>query len=190
MYSNNPHKISATEKKRFFNAAANGLIDVIVNQISKKPELLKVTNLNSNNLGIYYSIKNRHLDVTILLYENGQRFIKSLIRNIINTSKSPEKDYVFLIKLYNHTNFEYEGKNNGIYFEDYLFDQMKLICYSNNMITSLELLFREKGIEPNWSEILTEYKIYKNIDDNTNNNSKTIQFIRDLTLKCLLNEEL
>lgn len=188
MHSNNPYKIRATEKKIFFDAAANGLLDVIKKKVSERPELLKVTNLKTGNLGIFYAIKNRHLDATIFLYENGQNFTESEIRKVIYTSKSPEKDYIFLTNLYKHTHFYYEGKSNGIYFDDYIFNKLKLHCYNNNLVSSLELLYIEKGIMPNWSEIITEYRVYKNVGNTTN--SKTIQFIRDLTLKYLLDEEL
>ncbi len=188
MYSNNQYKIRATEKKVFFNSVSNGLIDVVKKMVSEKPELLKVTNLKTGNLGIFYAIKNRHLDVSIFLYENGQRFTENKILRLISTSKYPEKDYIFLTNLYKDTNFNYDGKIDGICFEDYVFNRLKLNCYSNNIVTSLEPLFNERGITPNWSEILTEYRIYKNIGNNPN--SKTIQFIRDLTIKYLLDEEL
>lgn len=186
MFSNNPYKVRSTEKRIFFNAAANGFNDVLMELISKKPQLLKELNKDSKKLGIFYSLKNRHLESTILLYQNGQRFTEGELRSVVFNSRKPDQDYIFFTKIYEITKFHFENKSKEE-FSSWLFDRLKSSCYNRNDIYAIENLYQLVGAEPNWNEILTEYRTYKNIGNGVTN-IKTLPFIREITLKYLLDE--
>ena len=185
MYSNNPYKIRSTEKKIFFNSAACGFTEKLQEQISKKPQLLNETNKDTKQKAIFYSLKNRHLDTTILLYTKGQSFSEQELQRHISLSKSPYKDFLFFLKLSEHIPLALDGKR-GNEFIEYIFNKFKFICYKNNDIVSLEKIHEEIKVSPDWSKILTEYRNYKNVGKVTN--PSTLQFIRDITLKYLLDE--
>ena len=185
-------KIRSNDKKIFFNAAANGLLDTLVKITIQKPELLKLGNKDSGKLAIFYSLKNRHLEATLFLYEMGQRFTEGELRSIVFNSRKPDQDYIFFTKIYETTTFNAEKSFQNLFkskeeFNSWLFDRLKSSCYSRNDIYAIENLYQLVGAEPNWNEILTEYRTYKNIGNGVPN-IKTLPFIREITLKYLLDE--
>ena len=179
-------KIRSNDKKLFFNAAANGLLDTLIKIVTQKPELLKLGNKDSGKLAIFYSLKNRHVETTLFLYKMGQRFTEGELRSIIFNSKKPDQDYIFFTKIYEITKFNFENKSKEE-FSSWLFDRLKSSCYNRNDIYAIENLYQILNIVPNWNEVLTEYRTYKNIGNGVPNN-KTLPFIREITLKYLLDE--
>jgi hypothetical protein len=180
------HKVSSGDKKKFFNAAANGLLTHLIELVSKKPDLLKIGNKDSGKLGIFYSLKNKHLETTLFLYKMGQRFSDGELRSIIFSSRKADLDYLFLTNLFSRIEFNFENKSKEE-FNEWIIDRLKYSCYNRNDIVTLERLYQTIGITPDWNKILTEYRTYKNIGKGTPN-INTIPFIREITLKYLLDE--
>lgn len=64
-----------------------------------------------------------------------------------------------------------------------LFSRLKKTCYRKNNFTGLEKLFEAAGQKPDWGQIIREYRSY-------HPNNLNSQFIRDITLKYLLDESI
>lgn len=168
-YYNN---FKASEKKNLFNAAANGLIDELESLISNNRNLLSLRNKDSNHLPIFYSVKNSHLKTTLFLLNNGQPLPD--IERIAPLTRHPEKFWIFFKELNSILKFGNDEFEKKIYF------LLKSNCYIRNDFSGLEELLRIEG-PINWSVILTEYR-------KCHPNSLNKSFIRDITLKYLIEE--
>jgi hypothetical protein len=179
--SYNTNHIGANTKKNFFNAASNGMLTELKEIVSKYPILLKIGNRNSDELAIFYSIRNRQVETTLYLLEMGQSFDITKVHRAIYNSNKPNLTYHFFLEINNRKHIF--GTIDGQDFENWLFIRCKQRSYMTDNITSIEKLMELKGIS-DWRQILNEYK-----EERKNaTGPRAKQTIRDLTLKYLLDE--
>jgi hypothetical protein len=151
------------------------LLSDLTNLITKNPNLLRLTNERSGRLAIHYAVKNCQIECADFLYKKGQRIGEPELLEIIRKSKTPDKHYLLLSKI-NEIIPDISNKN----FDEWCFNALKYTCFDRNDLTGLERLLALKGIT-DWGQILTEYRTHKHMKLNT-------QFIRDITLKYLLDD--
>jgi hypothetical protein len=159
--------IKNTERKVFFNAAANGFTDVLEKMILKNNELLTTCNKDTREIAVYYALKNRHLDSVIFLYNSGQKFSNEQLKRSLISSKNPYISYLFTIKLLKEIDIIFDGKS-GQELYDHLFDIFKRVCYNHNDFISLEKILKLKYTNINWGSVLNEYRTYKGIGVHSN----------------------
>lgn len=163
----------------YFNAAATGDTNMVREIISRNQNITFLGNKDSGKQAIFYSLKNRHLETTVFLTERGQTISQSDISRILHNSSNPYLDYQFCIELSQRLG-TIDGMISSV-FQEWAFKSLKLACFIKNDLDSLEDLMKSVGLS-NWGEILSEYREYRK----NSLNPKTKQFIRDITLKYLL----
>jgi len=176
------NRFKASEKKNLFNAASTGNLEEVRNLIENNPALLKLTNKSTNKQAIFYSTKHAHADITLYLYRRGQRLAPIEFERIFSNTSIPDQIYLFAISLKEMIT-DLTGWKGTEQNREALFERLKTTCYRKNNFTGLEKLFEAAGKKPDWGQIIREYRSY-------HPNNLNSQFIRDITLKYLLDEKI
>lgn len=168
--------------KIYFNAVAEGDVELLRQLLIRHPSLLNLNNKNTYHKAIYYAAKNLKKEATLYLLNRGLKLShRELDRLITHEWYGNLASLYFLIDIGENICGESEGLSK-IDFRFWIEEKYIQTYYTHRNIERLIKFFESSKREVNWQSILEQYLRYSGSSQNSNH----LKFVRELKLRTLL----
>jgi len=169
--------------KNYFNAAAEGNVELLRSYVNTNPQLLKQTNKNTSYTSIYYAVKNMKKDATIFLIKNGLRLTNKELNSLIGYEwYGGLGSYYFLLEISSDLFYSDLPGISQIDLKVWLQKKYISTYFTHRNIDRLIKFLESTNKNVNWQDILDQYLKYSG-DHSRNSNHLT--FVRELKLRVL-----
>lgn len=170
--------------KNYFNAAAEGNVELLRTALNKHPKLIDAKNKNTEHTSIYYTVRNLKKDATLYLLKYSPRISHRELNYLIsNEWYGSLSSYYFLLEVGRDLYSEAPGISH-IDLKTWITNKYIHCYFQHRNIDRLIKFYESIQKETDWQKVLDQYNSYSgNIP---NGNSNHIKFIRELKLRTLV----